>query len=118
MALKTFEPSLEPSPGTGRKTKFNLLKAEFGEGYTQTARNGINHRRRELMLTWEVLTDDQAWEISGFLDEQGGDRSFWYIPPRESVPVKWQCEEFDDTVNTDGTRKITATFIQSNTNEA
>ncbi|OCP21894.1 MULTISPECIES: phage tail protein [unclassified Ensifer] len=117
MALPTFEPPVQPSPGTGRKTKFNLLKAEFGEGYTQVTRAGINHRRRELTLVWEVLIDDQAWAISDFLEQRGGDRAFYYTPPRESVPVKWTCEEFDDTVNNDGTRKIAATFVQSWTHE-
>ncbi|TDW20400.1 phage-related protein [Rhizobium azibense] len=117
MALPTFAPPVEPSPGIGRKTKYNLLKAEFGEGYTQTARASINHRRRELSLAWEVLTDDQAWVISDFLEERGGDLSFYYVPPRESLPVKWTCEEWDDTVNSDGTRKISATFVQSFTHE-
>ncbi len=117
MALPIFDPPLEPSPGTGRKTNYRLLKAEFGEGYTQTARAGINHRRRELTLSWATLTDDQAWDIACFLDGRGGDQSFLYTPPRESVPVKWTCEEWADTVNDNGTRRITATFVQSFTQE-
>ncbi|QIG69085.1 minor tail protein M [Rhizobium phage RHph_N1_15] len=117
MALPTFNPPIAPSPGIGRKVKYNILEAEFGEGYSQPTRAGINHRRRELTLAWEVLTDSQAWAISDFLDERGGDLSFYYTPPRESAPVKWSCREWDDTVNTDGTRKITATFVQSNTHE-
>ena len=118
MALPTFEPPIDPSPGTGRKTKYNLLKAEFGEGYTQTTRAGLNHRRRELALSWEALTDEQAWEIAAFLDERGGDLPFYYTPPRETVPVKWTCDEWGDDVNQNGTRKITATFVQSFTGEA
>ncbi|WP_276122568.1 phage tail protein [Pararhizobium qamdonense] len=113
MALPTFIPSLAPSPGIGRKTKYNILAAEFGEGYSQPTRASVNHRKRELSIAWETLTDTQAWEISNFLDERGGDRPFYYKPPRETVALKWTCEEFDDTVNSNGTRKITATFIQS-----
>jgi phage-related protein len=116
MTVPTFTPPLDPTPGLGRKTAYKLLKAEFGEGYTQTTRDGINHRRRSLTLSWDVLTDDQAWEISDFLDDRGGDLDFFYTPPRESVPVKWTCEEWDDTVNSDSTRKITATFNQSFSN--
>ena len=113
MTLTVFAPPIAPSPGTGRKTNFSVLEAEFGEGYTQPTRSGINHRRRQLTLSWDVLSDAQAWAIAGFLDERGGDEPFLYIPPREATPVKWTCREFDDTVNTNGTRKITATFVQS-----
>jgi phage-related protein len=117
MALPTFNPSIQPSPGIGRKTKYSILEAEFGEGYSQPTRASPNHRRRELSIAWETLTDAQAWEISDFLDERGGDLPFYYKPPRESVPVKWTCAEFDDTVNSNGTRKISATFVQSRTHE-
>ncbi len=118
MTIPTFAPSIEPSPSTGRKTNYKLLKSEFGDGYTQTTRDGINHRRRQLTLSWNTLLDAQAWEIADFLEERGGDLDFYYTPPRETVPVKWTCEEWDDTVNDDGTRKITATFNQSFSNAA
>lgn len=117
MTLPVFAPPIAPSPGTGRKMNFNILEAEFGEGYSQPTRAGINHRRRELSLNWETLTDVQAFAIADFLDERGGDRSFFYTPPRETKPVKWTCREYDDTVNTNGTRKISAKFVQSFTNE-
>ncbi len=116
MAIPTFDPPIDPTPGLSRKTNYKLLKAEFGDGYTQTTRDGINHRRRQITLAWEALTDCQAWEISDFLEERGGDLDFYYTPPRESVPVKWKCEEWEDTVNADGTRKISATFQQSFSN--
>ena len=117
MALPTFNPPIQPSPGIGRKTKYNILEAEFGEGYSQPTRASVSHRRREMTVAWETLTDEQAWAISDFLDEQGGDRPFYYQAPRESVKVKWTCADFDDTVNTNGTRKITATFVQSFTHQ-
>jgi phage-related protein len=110
--LETFYPPVDPSPSTGRKTEFKLLKAEFGDGYTQITRQGLNHRRRKLTLSWDVLTDDQANEISGFLEARGGDETFYYTPPRETQPVKWTCETYDDNV-VDGIRKVTAEFTQS-----
>ncbi|MCS3740224.1 phage tail protein [Rhizobium sp. BK661] len=110
--MLTFYPPIDPSPSTGRKVEFKLLKAEFGDGYTGIARQGINHRRRKLTLNWDVLTDEQADEITGFLNERGGDETFHYTPPREDMPVKWTCETYDDNV-VDGVRRISAEFIQS-----
>lgn len=113
MPTATFNPSIEPSPGISRKTEFKILKAEFGDGYSQPTRDGKNHARRRVSLSWDVLTDDQADEINGFLFEKGGDTPFFYTLPRETVAIKWTCENFEDSVNSDGTRKITAEFVQS-----
>ena len=113
MPLLSFIPPLDPSPSTGRKTAFKILAAEFGDGYSQPTPDGINHRRRSLSLSWDVLTDDQADEIAGFLDARGGTEPFYYTPPRENMPTKWICEEFTDDVQDGGYRKIAATFKQS-----
>jgi phage-related protein len=113
MPLTTFVPPIDPSPSTSRKIAFKILQAEFGDGYSQPTPDGINHRRRSLGLSWDVLDDDQADEISEFLTERGGTEPFYYTPPRESAPTKWVCEEFTDDVQDGGFRKITATFKQS-----
>jgi phage-related protein len=113
MALLSFYPPIDPSPSTGRKVEFKILEADFGEGYSQPTRDGVNHRRRTLTLTWDALTDEQAEEISGFLFDRGGDETFYYTPPRETKPVKWTCKDYSDDVQSGGYRKISATFVQS-----
>jgi phage-related protein len=117
MALTTFEPPIDPSPATGRKIDYKILAADFGEGYSQPTRDGYNHRKRKLTLTWDVLTDEQADDIGSFLDERGGDQAFYYTPPRETTPVKWTCSDWSDDVQSSGLRKINATFEQSHTLE-
>jgi phage-related protein len=112
MALETFYPPVAPEPGTRNKSELKLLKAEFGDGYTQSARDGINHRRRVLSVSWAKLLPWQKDEIVSFLEERGGDQAFWYTPSNESDPVKWTCEEWDDARSDDG-MDVTATFRQS-----
>lgn len=116
MALTTFNPSVKPSPGTSIGYKPRLLKAEFGEGYTQTAQDGINHLDRDLSLRWEALTPAQADEINDFLSARGGSEPFWY-QPRNGVLMRWTCEEWDDRIAPDGVRQIDAVFLRSNTLE-
>lgn len=117
MAFETFTPPIDPSPGIGRRVKYNVFEAEFGDGYSQTVGNGINFRRRQMTLAWDVLTDDQADEIAEFFFPRAKTTPFYWQPPRESEPVKWICDEWTDDVTQDGLRKITATFIQSFLND-
>ncbi|RWB95531.1 MAG: phage tail protein [Mesorhizobium sp.] len=112
MALETFVPPVPPMPGTRNKPELKLLKAEFGDGYTQTARDGINHMRRTLSLRWEKLLPWQKDEIIGFLEARGGSEAFYYTPSNETNPVKWTCEDWDDTRSNDG-MDVTAVLRQS-----
>ena len=113
MALATFAPPIMPSPGTGRRWKSNILKAEFGDGYNQSSPAGLNHLRRTVELRWNVLLDDQAESIVAFFVAQGAVRPFLYHVPRDAAPMKWTCEEWTDDVDDAGFRKVTATLVQS-----
>ena len=96
MTLATFNPPRPPHAGTKAKSEFKLLKAEFGDGYTQTARDGLNHIRQVATLTWDRIPDDDAFDIVDFVEEQGGDRPFLYALPGQPVR-KWTCEECELT---------------------
>ncbi len=113
MTIATFTPSPAPSQGTEDKPKFKLLKADFGDGYTQVARDGVNHIRRVLTLNWDLLTPTQANAIWSFLIAQGGDTPFYYTPSDESTPLKWTCIEPSMKRIEGGMRSISATFEQS-----
>jgi len=112
MTIATFTPPVAPSPGTTSKPKLALLKASFGDGYTQVTRNGTNWIRDTLTLTWDMLTPTDALTIINFLKTQGGDTPFWYTPSDETVPVKWTCEIWDNKRIVGGLRTVTATFEQ------
>ena len=112
MSIPTFTPPIAPSPGYRKRPEIRILRAEFGDGYTQTARDGLNHIRKVDILRWDVLTPEQADQITGFLEERGGDLPFLYTRPGDTAPTKFTCAEWDETVNQRGYRTITATFRQ------
>lgn len=114
--LPLFDPPVLPSPGTSIGSKPKLRVAEFGEGYSQIVRDGLNHIKKDLSLTWDVLTNHQADDIVAFFEERGGDKPFWFKPTNGSL-MKWRCEEWTDKIADDGVRQITTTFIRSNTLE-
>lgn len=72
----TWEPRTEP---VGQVT-FKTAQAQFGDGYTQRAANGLNNRQESWPL---VFTNSKATilSISKFLDEHGGYLSFYWTSP-------------------------------------
>jgi phage-related protein len=89
MALTTFTPPIAPAPGTKHAPKIKLLKAEFGDGYTQATPNGLNHIAYEISLRWDALTEAQFGTIRQFFEDRGGYRPFWYQPRGFATAQKW-----------------------------
>lgn len=118
MTIATFTPPMNPSVGAINKPKVSVLRADFGDGYSQATRSGLNHIRNEFSLTWEVLTPTQADAIEAFLIQQGGDIPFLWSRPGKSTPDKWTCENWEVSFLSplyqgQNYRSIKATFTQS-----
>lgn len=114
MTLATFTPFRAPNPGTTDKPKVKILKADFGDGYTQFAPDGINNIKRNLSLTWDLMLPAQATSLTSFFFTQASNASpFYYTPSDETVPVKWTCDNWEDKRGDGGLRTVTATFEQS-----
>jgi phage-related protein len=118
MPLPTFTPPIGPTPGTAHKPKVNLLKAEFGDGYSQSTPKGINHIRRTCSLKWDALTLDQMHELAEFFERMGGSQPFYYQPHGARSPVKWTCEDWSHPQAQDGVWTFTAELVQSFSNAA
>ncbi|MFC0282268.1 phage tail protein [Camelimonas abortus] len=71
MALQAFTSPYPPSKSVDRP-EVKVLTAEFGDGYTQSAGDGMNNIRRVLTLTWDNLTPAQAGAIETFLRNHNG----------------------------------------------
>jgi phage-related protein len=113
MTLATFVPFRAPRDGTLDSPKFKILKADFGDGYTQWTREGINTVRRSLSLSWEDMTPTQAKSLTDFFNDQGGVSPFYWTPSDETVALKWTCDNYTDKRGQGGLRTVTATFDQS-----
>lgn len=111
MTTPTFTPPKAPDRGLTKKSQTKTLEADFGDGYSQRANDGLNNIRRNLPLTWTLLTPEEADEIESFLEARKGSEAFFYTAPRDTTPKKWRCKTWDRTMNgVDDT--ITATFEQ------
>lgn len=95
MAFPTFSPTYRPSAGPSNyHTEPRKLRAQFGDGYDQTVREGINAVRKQVRLVWSTLTIANANALTGFF-ESASNEVFYYTLPDEGVPRKWEALSWD-----------------------
>lgn len=108
---ETF-PAITPSVNTKQKKTYRVLKATFGDGYTQRAVDGLNATRQEWDVVWQQLTEADADTITDFLDaREGADAFFWTTPLGPTL--KFNNPGGYNKVSTFSTHStITARFVQ------
>ena len=113
MTIPTLTPPCNPSPGFTTTPEVKLLKAEFGDGYSQVSPNGLNHVRAVVeTVSWDVLAADERDDLIAFFTERGGNQPFLYAFPHGQV-LKWTCEQWSDQAISGGFHRVTAKFTQS-----
>lgn len=75
-----------PSPDTGvkRAQKPNLKIAQFGDGYSQRAKFGLNQVAMELTLTYTNIVTAEKDILETFVDAHDSGQAFFYTLPDES----------------------------------
>lgn len=114
MSRPVFNPSPAPSvTGFSRQISARTLNADFGDGYTQRAGDGLNSLPRTVTVTWPPMHRAELDVIDGFLIARRGFEAFEWTEPGESTPHLWKCETW--TVAAAGSTDLftlSATFEQ------
>lgn len=104
--------SFTPSRSFSRKSKPNVVSAQFGDGYSQRIRRGIN----TLSDSWEVSFINQplniAEQIIVFLTNKAGSEYFLFNPPGDINTYKVICQDWSTEYTSHISRTITTTFIR------
>jgi len=113
---------IQPSyDGSSLDTTARVLKNTFGDGYAQTAQDGINNIVGGPSLTWSALTLAQKQSlVDNFFVVLAGSTPFFWTPPGTTVALLWKCAKWSviplkcsiPPAATD-TFRVTATFEQS-----
>lgn len=110
--MATF-PAIAPAYGATKASAPVLRRVQFGDGYEQRLRFGLNQNPKEWSLTWNNITEADADTIEAFLDARADDgASFDWTPPGEATAYKWVCESWQKAIPYTGRATITATFRQ------
>lgn len=110
--MATF-PSIAPDYGLTKQSEPAVRRVQFGDGYEQRIRAGINQNPKRWNITWSNITNTEASQIEAFLDARADDsQSFDWTPPDSLTSYKWVCEQWDKTMNAFNRNTVTATFRQ------
>ena len=88
-----------------------VLKAEFGDGYSQRVAEGINPIKMEVNLTWSFLTLANVGTLKTFFRANVG-INFDYQLPQEAAARKWICETWEESTVAAGVYTLTARFVE------
>ncbi len=105
-----FTPPLQPSIGSGTSWSARLIENQFGDGYRQTALDGLNAIVGTLTLSWDLLTLGQADYIDAFIRQNVGKPFYWAGP--STAYLLWDCKAWTRNSVEGAGDKITATFVQ------
>lgn len=86
-------------------------QAQMGDGYKQTAGDGINPRSQEWDLTF-VGDEDYISQIKAFIDRHGGVKSFQWKPPLEPLGL-YKCNTYKPLAIGGNKHSLSAKFTES-----
>jgi phage-related protein len=78
------------SQGATKRVKQRILQARFGDGYFQTAPDGINSIYEEWDIQWENLTLAERTTVVTAIYAVGATDYLTWTPPGDSVQKKYQ----------------------------
>lgn len=88
----TFDVSI--SYGCQNQMRPRTKSVAFGDGYELRIGDGLNTMAQKWTLSFNVMPLDMAEYIEWFFKKQGGIRWFWWVPPRQTQPIKVICKEW------------------------
>ena len=107
MATFTYTPSFEATESSRPRVR----TTQFGDGYRQSVRFGLNTDPKEWSLTFMNRTNVERDSILSFLEARGGVESFDWTPPRGTAG-KYLCAEWQATLINYNNNTVQATFRQ------
>jgi len=107
MATFTYTPSFTAT----EQSQPRVRTMQFGDGYSQRLRYGLNTDPKEWRLTFLNRTDTERENILAFLEARAGAESFDWTPPRGSAG-KYICREWGMDMLNCNNNTITATFVE------
>lgn len=109
--MPTTFPSINIGQKSKRKRSDRLLVADFGDGYGQTAPDGINTVVEEWSLSFDDYPLADIKTITDFLDGLGSAKSFYWTPQDETVAKLWRAPDgYDVSYGGPTTRSLNVTI--------
>ena len=105
-------PAITPTYGAAKTSQPNMRQVQFGDGYAQVIRFGLNQNPKTWNLRWEISETD-ADTIETFLNARADDgATFGWTPLDSSTAYKWRCLAWTKSLIYKNRVSLKATFVQ------
>lgn len=95
--MTVFTPPYAPSYSSQVNREYRTLETEFGDGYSQIVKDGLNNVKESWELSWANISDTDAATILAQLDTFAGTPFQWTTPDGN---LKWfTCKKVNKTFN-------------------
>ena len=110
MTIQTFTPPSDPDVSASGSHKFRILKAQFGDAYSQRAADGINPLESDYSFAWTLESVTDVATMKAFFDARGGYEAFLYTIPNAVAATKFTCEQYSEIWEEGALKGLSATF--------
>ena len=105
-------PSITPTYGASKSSSPNLVEIQYGDGYSQVLRYGLNQNPKKWNVRF-VVSETDADTIETFLNARADDGdTFDWQPPGETATYKWRCFKWNKQLTYRNRATIKATYTQ------
>lgn len=98
-----------PSSIRGTETP-KVLRANFGDGYSQRAQDGLNPNARVFTLTWTGFSDADIQTLKDGFRALGGWQSIDWTPPKDTLAGKFLVPTWGPSGSRPSAGNLQATF--------
>lgn len=109
--IDVFSPSRRPTMSE-ETVKSRYQENEFGDGYEQNIRLGLNDKYSELSLTWEYLNETESAALLTFFRAHMETSFEWRYMPSQATK-KWRVVGESRSSAEKGLYKVQATFREA-----
>jgi phage-related protein len=81
-------------PGLSKSLEPRKKRVQFGDGYSQRIKDGINTQLRKHSLVVRCRPAAMADDVEDFLTRHDGVTAFLWTPPDDYRQGKWICERW------------------------
>jgi len=78
------------SQSSSGNSSFRTIVAQFGDGYSQRAADGINTKEEAWSVVWENITEAQLTTLRSTFDSVEGYDYLTWTAPGDSTEKKWR----------------------------
>lgn len=108
--MTVFTPPYAPSYSSQVNREYRTLETEFGDGYAQVVKDGLNNVKQTWELSWANINDTDAATILSQLDSFAGTAFQWLTPENQT---KWfTCKKVNRSFTGFQNGTLTMTFAE------